>query len=89
VAISTLFLIVTGVVLNYLAISVNATVTCNTGVYTHSSYSVDYTYKFDQTRFAIIFLLSGTLFQTAVSSVAVAHGNDNMSGPEPMLLTHY
>jgi hypothetical protein len=54
----------------------------------YSNYLIDYTYSFDHKRFATIdhFLLSDTLFQTAIKSVAVAHDNDNMSDHEPILL---
>jgi hypothetical protein len=54
----------------------------------HSAYNVDYTYKFNMSRFSILdhFILSSALYNECIADVSVLHDIDNLSDHEPLLL---
>jgi len=54
----------------------------------HESSHVDYTYNFNMSRFNLLdhFIVSGTLFHTAVELVSVMHDGDNISDHEPLCI---
>jgi endonuclease/exonuclease/phosphatase family metal-dependent hydrolase len=59
-----------------------------TPVMRHPSCNIDYTYKFNMSRFDTLdhFILSGTMFDEAVTSASVIHDVDNLSDHEPVML---
>jgi len=59
-----------------------------TPVVKHINANIDYTYHFGMWRFSVLdqFLLSGTLFGNAVSSVSVVHDIDITSDHEPVVM---
>lgn len=59
----------------------------NLGIH-HESCNIDFTYNFNMIRFSTIdhFLLSGTLFDTSLTSLNVIHDVDNTSDHDPITM---